>query len=123
MPLPVLRLTGDLAVFVNFTPAEHANFVAAKTVALATAFLDGRHDAAELGRSAHSLMCELVAVSDDAPARAILDPARLLVISMVGTAGAEGEARRERWRDLMGALVKLVKFESHELRRSGAQHL
>jgi hypothetical protein len=108
-------------VLANFTPAEHANFVAAKVVALATAFLDGRNDAAELRRNAQSLMCEIVAVSDDAPARAILDPTRLLVIAMAGTAAASGEARQDRWQHLMGALVELVRFESHELRRSGVQ--
>jgi hypothetical protein len=55
----------------NFTPAEHANFLAAKTVAYATAYLDGRDDAKNLGRNAACAMCELLAAPDDAPARAI----------------------------------------------------
>jgi hypothetical protein len=37
---------------ISGAPAEHANFLAAKIVAYATAFLDGRDDAKNLGRNA-----------------------------------------------------------------------
>jgi hypothetical protein len=105
----------------SFTAVEHANFVAAKVVSHATAFLDGRNDAGELGRNARSVMCELIPVTDDASAKAILDPARLLTIAMMNTAAAEGDARQDRWQHVMGALVELVRHESHELRRAGVQ--
>lgn len=105
----------------RMSPAEHANFIAAKVVAQATAFLDGRHDLADLARNAPSLMIELVACSDDPAAKSILDPARLLTIAMIGTARAVGEARLDRWQQVMGAMVELVRHESHELRKSGAQ--
>ena len=105
----------------RFSPAEHANFVAAKVVAQATAYLDGRNDLADLARNAQSLMIELVPCSDDRDAKSMLDLARLLVIAMIGTAGAKSEARLDRWQQVMGALVELVRHESHELRKSGAQ--
>lgn len=105
----------------NFTPAEHANFVAAKVVSHATAFLTGRHDAGELGRNARSVMCELIPVTDDLAAKAILAPARLCVVAMLGTAAADSEDRRDRWSMVMGALVELVRHESQELRKTGAQ--
>ncbi|ODM71718.1 hypothetical protein [Bradyrhizobium elkanii] len=105
----------------SFSAAEHANFIAAKVVSHATAYLDGRNDLADLARNAASVMIELVACSDDREARSILDPARLLTIAMIGTAGAASDARLDRWQQVMGALVELVRHESHELRRSGVQ--
>lgn len=101
--------------------AEHANFVAAKVVSYAEAYIAGRADRAELAQNAHSVMIELVACSDELAAKAILDPARLLVIAMIGVSGTDEQARRMRWSDVMIALVHMVRDESHELRRSGAQ--
>jgi hypothetical protein len=83
-------------VHTNFTPAEHANFLAAKVVAYATAYLDGRDDANNLGRNAACVMCELLAAPDDAPARAILWAARMLAQTMSIAAAAEGIARQDR---------------------------
>jgi hypothetical protein len=105
----------------NFSPAEHANFIAAKVIAHATAYLDGRNDAADLGRNARSVQCELIPITEDRTAKAILDPARLLVVAMMGAAASEGDARLDRWQHVMAALVELVRHESHELRRTGAQ--
>jgi hypothetical protein len=105
----------------RFSPAEHANFIASKVVGYATAHLDGRHDQAELSRNARSVMIELIACADDPDAKAILDPARLLTIAMLNAAAAQGEVRLDRWQHIMGALVDMVKLESHELRRTGAQ--
>jgi hypothetical protein len=101
--------------------AEHANFIAAKVIAYATAYLDGRNDLADLARNAHSISIELDVCSDDPDARPILDAARMLRNAMTGTAGAIGEARLDRWQHLMGVLVEMIRHESHELRRSGAQ--
>ena len=104
-----------------FTPAEHANFLGAEVVAAAPAFLDGRHDSAELCRNAHALFCELIAApDDDAAAKQILVPSRLLVVAMSGAVRAHGagsgadEARQDRWMAVMGALVELVRQESRE---------
>lgn len=105
----------------NFTPAEHANFLAGKVIAYATAYLDGRNDAAVLGGNARAAMLELVVATDDPTAKAILDPSRLLVIAMLNTSAAEGEARQDRWQQVMGALVEMVRHESRELKKSGAQ--
>lgn len=106
----------------SFSPAEHANFVAAKVVAHATAYLDGRNDLVDLARHATEVMIELLACStEDRDARAILDPARLLASAMVGTACAATPARLDRWQKAMGAMVELVRHVSTELRESGVQ--
>ena len=105
----------------DVTPAERANFVAAHAVAAATAFLDGRCTAVDLADRANTLIRDINEITEDAAARRILVPLGLLVMAMVGTAAAKGYARRERWLDLMEALVKLVKFESIDLRETGAQ--
>ncbi len=105
----------------NFTPAEHANFIAAKVIAYATAFLEGRHDIITLGRNSRSAQMEVMAAIDEPAAKAILDPVRLLIVSMMGTAYALGDERQDRWSQVMGALVELVRHESSELKRTGAQ--
>lgn len=101
---------------VRFTPAEHANLIAGKVVAHATAYLNGFNDAATLGRNARSIQVELLGAGEDLQAKAILDAARLLVVAMHNTASAIGEARQDRWQRLMGDLVELVRLESTELR-------
>jgi hypothetical protein len=103
----------------NFTPAEHANFLAAKTVAHATAFLDGRNDATDLARNTRSVQFEILAAGDDVSAKPILDASRMLVVAMMATAWVHDEARLVRWQQVMGALVELVQHESLALRISG----
>ena len=105
----------------NFTAAEHANFLAAKVVGYATAFLDGRHDTITLGRNARSAQMEVLAAVDDPQAKATLDPVRLLIVAMMGTSYADSEVRQDRWQQVMGSLVELVRHESSELKRTGAQ--
>ncbi len=109
----------------GFTAPELANFLAAKAVSHATAFLEGRHLAPELASNAHSLQLELMTAftgAADIHVNAILDPSRMLVFAMMRTADAEGvPARQDRWADVMAAMVDLVRLESGELRKSGAQ--
>lgn len=105
----------------NFTPAEHAHFLAGKATGYATAFLDGRHDAEQLGRNTHSVSCELIAAPDDPVGKAILDPTRMLVVAMMGAAAAQGEARQERWNLVMGAMVDLVKSECRAIKPGAVQ--
>ncbi|SDC08529.1 hypothetical protein SAMN05216337_1001217 [Bradyrhizobium brasilense] len=105
----------------RFSAAEHANFIAGKVVAYATAYLDGRNDLADLARNAASVMVELIACSDDAAAKVILNPARLLANAMTITAGATSDASVDRWQQVIGSLVELVRHESSELRKSGVQ--
>ena len=120
-PFGVNARHGRTTLYANFTPAEHANFLSAKVVAHATAFLAGRNDAALLNLNARSVMCELVAAPDDPVAKAILDPTRLLVVAMMGAAAAQDEARQFRWMHIMASLIDLVRHESTQLRDSGAQ--
>lgn len=118
-------------MYANFSPAEHASFLAAKTVAHATGYLDGRHSAADLDRNARSMMLELIAAPDEMKAKPILDSARLLVVSMMGAASCHHAvdginatvdiAREDRWQQVMGALVELVRHENHALRKTGDQ--
>lgn len=103
-------------MYANFSVPEHANFLGAKVIAHATAFLDGRNDAADLGRNARSVNLELIPVGDDPKAKPLLDAARLLVIAMMGASAAADEVRQDRWMQVMGSLVELVRHESLELR-------
>lgn len=108
----------------HFTPPELANFLAARTVAEATAYLDGRHDADRLGRAADAFQGEIMTAwygEISADINAVLVPVRLLVLAMRRAALAQELARQDRWQQVMGALVELVRHESAELRRSGAQ--
>lgn len=104
----------------NFTPAEHANFLAAKAVAHATAYLSGLNDAALLGLNARSMFLELIAAPDDTRAKPILDASRLLVVAMSGAAASADAVREDRWQQVMGALVELVRHESKQLRQAHA---
>lgn len=100
----------------NFTPAEHANFLAAKTVAHATAYLSGLNDSGQLGHNARSVGLELIVAPDDPAAKRILDAARLLMHAMIGAAASSDPVREDRWQQVMGALVELVRHESLQLR-------
>ncbi|WP_296741375.1 hypothetical protein [Mesorhizobium sp.] len=104
-----------------FTPAETANFLAGKAVASATSFLDGRSTADVMRADADRLMHELLAVDHQSDANAILDPARLLVLSMMRTARASERWRLDRWQQVTAALVELVRRESTDLRERGVQ--
>lgn len=103
-------------------PIDAANLLASQAVACATAFLDGRHDAATLARNAARLRFELQAKSD-ASARSILDLLGILATAMLGTAEAcapgTGDviawARQDRWRSIMRELTELVRVESRAL--------
>jgi len=99
----------------GFTPAQHASFLAAKVVAHATSFLNGNSDAVALGHNAKAMQFELMTGTDDSASRAVLDPARLLVVAMMGCSYAQGETRQERWQYVMGALVELVRHEAKAL--------
>lgn len=105
----------------DFSPVEHANFVAARVVGHATAYLDGRNDADTLYICARSVCCDLMMVSEDLRAKAILDATRLLTIAMLNASSTKDAARLDRWQQVMGSLVDLVKMESTDLRKSGAQ--
>ena len=102
-------------LYANFSPADHANLLAAKVAAHASAFLDGRHDAARLAANSHAVFCELIAAPEDAGARAVLGPVRLLVVAMMGAASAQDEARLDRWMHVMAALIELVRQECRAL--------
>jgi hypothetical protein len=97
-------------------PIEAANLLAGHAVAYATAFLDGRNDATDLAQNVDRLQLDLLAASDPST-NGILDPVRLLNVAMMHTAGARGEARQDRWQQVMGSLVELVREESLALRR------
>lgn len=103
------------------SPAERANFVAGKIVGHATAFLDGRHDATQLAAHAHADLIEMLPFGDDPAARPILLAARMLQVAMTGCAASTDDARRDRWATVMAAMCDMVRHESTELKRTGAQ--
>ena len=94
---------------------DRANLLAGKAVAHATAYLDGRHDAAKLAQNASALQVEMLSI-DDGEANIILGPVKLLNVAMACTAIAPTEARQDKWQQVMGSLVELVRHESRELR-------
>jgi hypothetical protein len=100
------------------------NLLAGQAVGFATAFLHGRHDAERLAGNAACLSAKLMVAREpgDVAVNAILDPVRLLVIAMTHAARVADAARADRWRDVMRALVELVRGESLALlpREEGA---
>jgi hypothetical protein len=108
------------------TPVDAANFLAAKAVAHATAFLDGRNTAAELGRHADAMQTEIMTswgTAVDLNINAILDPVRLLNFAMMRASLAAGDVQ-DGWMQVMGALVELIRKVSAKLREpasSGAR--
>jgi len=101
----------------DIAPIDAANLLAGQAVAHATAYLDGRHDVERLTDNALLLEAVLFSARDPAT-NCILDPVRLLTLAMLHTARARDEARQDRWRHVMGALVELVRTESRALRDS-----
>jgi hypothetical protein len=105
------------------TLPEQAAFLAARSIAYATAHLDGRDDAQALLLHASALQNEIMmcwAGILDLHVNATLDPVRLLVVAMRRAAMAEGEQRQERWQHVMGALVEMVRHESAAMRSAPA---
>jgi len=103
-----------------FTVPQTANFLAAKAVASATSFLDGRSDAARLGTDADQLILDMLAVPNHPDAANLSDPARLLVIAMMRMARCREPWRLERWQMIVASLVELVRRESSEMHAAGA---
>jgi len=104
----------------NFTTPELANFLAAQAVAAATSYLERRSDGARLATEADRVFLELQLIGHDPRCNAVADPTRLLVVAMMRTAIATG-VRAERWAAIMAAFVPLLREESAELARTGAQ--
>jgi hypothetical protein len=110
------------------SPLDRANLLAGHAIAYATAFLDGRHKAHELARNAEVMQLNLdMTTTGDLAANAILDPVRMLNVAMTraaravleqpkdGSGRAPWEARQDRWQQVMGALVELVRQESRSI--------
>lgn len=102
-----------------FSASDIAVFLAAKAVAHATGFLDGRIDAEQLGLKALQLNGELIAVTRDASTNGILDPVKMLATAMSNAATAKGDPLQDRWHHVMGQLVELIRHISSEMRQAG----
>lgn len=102
------------------TPVDHAVFLAATSVAHATAYLDGRNDAAKTRENAERMFGELILAGHEPAANSILDPVRLLAIATLRAAMTESIVLQDRWQHVMGALVELVRQESCERREVGS---
>lgn len=102
---------------------EQANLIAGHAVSFATAYLDGRHTAAQLADNADRLFLDLLVI-ETAETSAFLVPVQLLAVTMMQTSrhareiSLGHEARTERWHQVMGALVELVNHESGELKKA-----
>lgn len=104
----------------DFTAPEVANLLAAQAVAAATSYIEGRSDSEMLHHEAQRVFLELQLIGHDHRCNAIADPTRLLVVAMMRTAISSGD-RAKRWADVMNAFVPLLRHESVDLARTGAQ--
>jgi len=99
----------------ELTPQEVASFIAATAIAGATAFIDGRSDAAALAQAADKLQAKLMLAGEDPATSGVLVPTAMLVKCMSYTAIATGP-RLLRWRAIMSAFVDLVRTENAAMR-------
>jgi hypothetical protein len=113
----VTRSFGDGTVPEYFSASDHAVFLAAKAVAHATGFLDGRIDAEALGKKAEQFNDELKFARNPAT-NGILDPVKMLATAMSNAAAANGEPLQDRWHHVMGQLVELIRHISSEMRQA-----
>ena len=109
----------------ELAPIDAANLLAGQAVAYATAYLDGRQNAEQLAAHAARVHVKLVIAlhtdtTPDPAVKAILNPVRLLAVAMTHAARATDQARQDRWREVMGALIGLARIESRALRDSKA---
>lgn len=99
----------------SLTPQEVASFLAATAIAGATAFIDGRSDAAALAKASDDLAGKLLLAGSDPATNGVLDPTRMLVICMMHAAIATGP-RLLRWQAIMVSIVDLVRTENAAMR-------
>lgn len=99
----------------NLSPQHVASFLAATAIAGATAFLDGRSDAAALAKASDELVGKLLLAGSDPATNRVLEPTRMLVICMMRAAIATGP-RLLRWRHIMIAFIDLVRTENVAMR-------
>ena len=114
----------------RINPIDQANLVAGHAVSYATAFLDGRHNAAQLADNADRLFLDLLVV-ESPETSSFLIPVQLLAITMMRIAkhAREGHEPRElyattpwhdrmlRWQQVLASLVELVCQESVTLKQ------
>ncbi len=114
----------------HLTRFEQANLIAGHAVSYATAYLDGRHDAAKLGDNADRLFLDMLVIETEETSTFLI-PVQLLAIAMMRAAKNARELkldpdsytaiiRSERWDQVMASLVELVCQESGLLKRTDA---
>ncbi len=103
----------------ELSPQHVAAYLAGKAIAAAQAFLDGRSDAEAMAKAVDQLYGELLAVGDSVGCNALLDPTRLLAVTMMRTARV-ADLQQQRWRCVMVALADLVRSEARALREDNA---
>ena len=107
----------------HLTRAEQANLIAGHAVAYATAYLDGRHTAQQLGNNADRLLQDIFVINS-VEAHAILVPIRMLADAMKqaaqhAIANADQESL-EGWQRIMAALAELVIKKSRQITKDRA---
>lgn len=105
----------------HLTPVDHAVFLAAKSIAIATAYLDGRADAQTTHRNAERISGEMILAGHEPSANRILEPVRLLVVATSRASIAESVTQQDDWQSVMGALVELLRRENSQRRAAGDQ--
>jgi hypothetical protein len=107
----------------HLTRIEQANLIAGHAVGYATAFLDGRHSAQQLGANADRLL-EDIFVINGADTNTILVPVRMLADAMKQTAmqsiANTDQESLEGWQRIVAALVELVMKKSRNFAKERA---
>lgn len=106
----------------HLTRSEQALLLAGHAVSYATAYLDGRHDAAKLADNADRLFLDLLIIETEETSTFLI-PVQLLAITLMRTAkqarviALGSEERLERLHQVVGALVNLVIHDSRQMKR------
>lgn len=102
----------------HLSPIAQANLLAGRAVSYATAFLDGRQSAWQLGMNAEALQHQILTMHREAETNELLDPVGLLAAAMTHTARAclpesrDPAERREKWMFIMASFVDLIRMIS-----------
>ena len=101
----------------HLTRIEQANLIAGHAVSYATAFLDDRHNAQQLGDNADRLLKDIFVINS-VETHAILVPVRMLADAMKQTAqqaiANTDQESLEGWQRIMASLVEHVVKQSRK---------
>lgn len=103
----------------HLSPAQLANFHAAKAVAVATGLIDGRYSAERASAAAAQLLLEIAFDAEPREIAKLIALARLAMAITIAAAEETDADRRGQLLELLGKLVALLLRRCVELRDGG----